>query len=513
MKKLYSILTIILFAVTNTIQAQNDSIYLWKQGQLIAQHSIKTADLDSITFYRSTLPFTSGASDFSKYIALGDSMSAGYCDNALFIAGQYNAYPTILSQQFSLVGGGAFSTPLMSDNIGGLLFGGSQIQPPRLYFNGSSVVQVSGSPTTEVTNHLNGPFNNMSVPGTKSFHLLVPGYGNAAGVASGQANPYYARFSSSNNASVINDAVAQSITFFSLWTGNNDVLSYATSGGTGVNQTGNSNPNTYGANDITDPTVFANVYNTLLTNLTANGAKGVVANIPYVSSMPYFKTVPYNAVPLDAAQATQLNSGYAAYNGGLTTAMNAGLISPAEKARRTITFQAGNNAVVMVDSYLTSLVALGLPSYRQATAEDFLVLPSRSFIGTYVAGNPSQVNGVSVPLADNWVLSKEEVFEVKLATDAYNNTIQAQAAARGLAFVDVNSLYNQVNNGGIVANGLTLTSTFLTGGMFSLDGVHLSPRGNALMSNKFLQAINSNYGSNLQGVNVGNYPVLFPGNL
>ena len=68
MKKLYSILTIILLAVTNTIQAQNDSIYLWKQGQLIAQHSIKTADLDSITFYRSTLPFTAGASDFSKYV-------------------------------------------------------------------------------------------------------------------------------------------------------------------------------------------------------------------------------------------------------------------------------------------------------------------------------------------------------------------------------------------------------------------------------------------------------------
>ena len=169
MKKLLLLLITILSY--SGIYAQNDSIYLWKQGQLIAQHSIKTADLDSITFYRSTLPFTSGASDFSKYIALGDSMSAGYCDNALFIAGQYNAYPTILSQQFSLVGGGAFSTPLMSDNIGGLLFGGSQIQSPRLYFNGSTIVQVSGTPTTDITNHLTGPFNNMSVPGTKCFHL------------------------------------------------------------------------------------------------------------------------------------------------------------------------------------------------------------------------------------------------------------------------------------------------------------------------------------------------------
>ena len=52
MKKLYFILTIILLAATNTTQAQNDSIYFWKEGQLIAQRSIKTADLDSITFKR-----------------------------------------------------------------------------------------------------------------------------------------------------------------------------------------------------------------------------------------------------------------------------------------------------------------------------------------------------------------------------------------------------------------------------------------------------------------------------
>jgi uncharacterized protein (TIGR02145 family) len=39
-----------------TIQAQNDSIYLWKEGQLIAQRSIKTVDLDSITFKRPINP-------------------------------------------------------------------------------------------------------------------------------------------------------------------------------------------------------------------------------------------------------------------------------------------------------------------------------------------------------------------------------------------------------------------------------------------------------------------------
>ncbi len=49
MKKI--LLLLIIFSYS-AIYAQNDSIYLWKQGQLIAQHSIKTADLDSITFKR-----------------------------------------------------------------------------------------------------------------------------------------------------------------------------------------------------------------------------------------------------------------------------------------------------------------------------------------------------------------------------------------------------------------------------------------------------------------------------
>jgi uncharacterized protein (TIGR02145 family) len=54
MKKLYFILTIILLAVTNITQAQNDSIYFWKSGVLLEMRSIKTADLDSITFKRPT---------------------------------------------------------------------------------------------------------------------------------------------------------------------------------------------------------------------------------------------------------------------------------------------------------------------------------------------------------------------------------------------------------------------------------------------------------------------------
>ncbi len=459
------------------------------------------------------VPVTAGSANFSKFVSVGNSLTAGFSDNALFRSGQEYSYPNILAQQFALAGGGEFTTPYMNDNLGGLLLGGNVIQGTRLYFNGTGPANVPGTPTTEVTSPLGGMYNNMGVPGAKSFHLVAPGYGNPAGVATGAANPYYARFASSTTSTILGDAVQQNATFFSLWIGNNDVLSYATSGGAGVNQTGNLDPTTYGPNDITDPNVFGSVYSSLLDGLTANGAKGVVANIPYVTSIPYFRTVPYNPVPLDAATAAMLMSpaAYGQYNGGLQVALGAGLISADEAARRTINFAAGtSNAVVIVDSYLTNLAALGLPSYRQATAEDLIILPARTFIGTTVGGNPSQINGVSVPLADNWVLSKDEVAEVKTAVDAYNASIQALADAKGLAVVDANALLTELFNNGIPYENYVLKSDYVFGGAFSLDGVHPTSRGYALIANEFIREINEKYGSTLPTVKLTNYPMLRP---
>ena len=204
---------------------------------LVSLTFIACSEDDEVITYDSTdgLPLTSGTADFSKYVALGDSFAAGWSDNALFIEGQKGAYPNIIAQQFALVGGGAFTTPFMADNIGGLLLGGNVIQGPRLYFNGTAPVPVAGPPTTEVTTPLTGSFNNMGVPGAKSFHFLAPGYGNSAVVAAGAPRPRFSRFSSSSTATVLADALSQTPTFFSLWIGGNDVLGYATSGGAASN--------------------------------------------------------------------------------------------------------------------------------------------------------------------------------------------------------------------------------------------------------------------------------------
>ncbi|CAH0337592.1 hypothetical protein FVB9288_03361 [Flavobacterium sp. CECT 9288] len=493
---------------------------------------------------------TAGTAVVTKYVALGDSYAAGFSDNALFIEGQKGSYANIIAQQFALVGGGEFKTPLMADNLGGLLLGGNPILGVRLFFDTTppppltspTPLPVSGRPSTEVTTKLTGPFSNLGVPGAKSYHLVAPGYGNVAGVASGAANPYFARFATSASATVVADAVAQDPTFFSLWIGGNDVLGYATSGGSGRNQTGNMNPATYASNDITDPTVFAGAYNNIVNAMTAKGAKGVVANLPYVTALPYFTTVPFN--PLTASV---LGRGNVAVGTATIQGLNLQLYGPLKQALTA--FGAGSriellsttaaNPLLIMDESLPNLSAqltaaftptLGAQTAafygqvfgqaRQATREDLVVLTAQSAIAAaptaansglgFAPSAPLNAFGVTFPMRDVHVLTKAEVAEVKVATDAYNATIKSIADSKGLAFVELKSVTDQLANGGIVYNNYRVTSAFVTGGMFSLDGVHPSPRGYAIIANLFTDAINAKFGSNFKNKDVSLYRILYP---
>ncbi len=478
--------------------------------------------IDDGTFY------TSGEADFSNYVALGNSLTAGFADSALYITGQENSYPNIMAQQFALAGGGEFTQPLMNDNLGGLLLGGNQITQNRFVLatdeNGNPGPAVlSGMPTTDVSNVLSGNFNNMGVPGAKSFHLVAPGYGNVAGVPTGQANPYYARFASSSDATVLSDAIAQNPTFFSLWIGNNDILSYATSGGAGVDQTGNFDPTTYGSNDITDPNVFASVYQQQVETLVGTGAQGILVNLPDVTSIPFFTTVPAQSIPLDGPTAAFLNSQFELYNTTVLPGLvQFGVITAEEASARQISFAEGINFPTMSDDDLTDVTALlqGPPIFldeatatllgtlRQATSADILPLTAAGVLGTLVNDDPTLINGVSVPLADQFVLSTTEQARITTAQQSYNATISALASANGLALADARTALQQVANGGTTFNGGIVTSTFVTGGAFSLDGVHPTPRGYALTANTILDAINAQYGSTIPNVDIGNFATI-----
>ena len=454
-------------------------------------------------------------------MAVGNSLTAGFADGALYITGQENSYPNIMAQQFALAGGSeTFTQPLMADNLGGLLLNGTQVAPNRFVLAADPMtgeplgpVILEGTPTTEVTTSATGPFNNMGVPGAKSFHLVTPGYG--------ALNPYYGRFATGASATVIADAASLSPSFFSLWIGNNDILSYATAGGAGVDQTGNLDPSTYGFNDITDPNVFAAVYSEQVAALNASASGGVLVNIPDVTSIPFFTTVPSQSIPLDAATAAAVNAQFALYNTQVLPGLvGVGVISAEEAAARQINFSAGVNFPIMVDDDLTdiSMILQGPPfnlpasiagllgQLRQATNDDLVVLTASSELGSLADPNdPNSVVGVAVPLGDEFVLTTVEQERVATATAAYNGTIRALAAANGLGFVDARAALAQVADGGVSYDGGLLTSEFVTGGAFSLDGVHPTPRGYAYTANLIIDKINQTYNATIPNVNIGNY--------
>lgn len=484
---------------------------------------------------------SAGEANFQKYIALGNSLTSGYRDNALYKSGQENSYPNMLAGLMKAAGGGEFTTPYMPDDTGGFT---------NLGIKGKYVLQlINGAltpvPTDAVTplTPIPGDYQNMGVPGAKSYHLLAEGYGNSAGLATGKANPYFVRFASSPSTSVIADAVKQSPTFFSLWIGNNDVLGYATSGGLGVdhNETGNMDASTYGGSDISNATVVAGVLDKILGAMTTSNpkekTKGVIANIPSVTSIPYFTTVPYAplspANPSFAPMIDELNATYA----GLNQVFDA--VGASE--RKIVFSKTEASPVVIKDKDLADLSAtitaaltpkIGAAKAtlfgmiygqaRQATAKDLLVLTSSSVIGKVdekridelkklglsqeEAGKLSVV-GVSYPMTDNYVLTAKETAKAEAAVAKYNAAISSLATKYDLALVDAYSEMKKLSsNSGIKYYGQTYTTAFISGGAFSLDGVHLTGNGYAIVANMFVDAINRKYHSTLRKVYPGNYP-------
>ncbi|MHC5308782.1 hypothetical protein ACYSNM_01615 [Myroides sp. LJL116] len=496
--------------------------------------------IDGGTYY-------AGEADFSTYVAIGNSLTAGYMDGTVFKSGQQYSFPNILAGQFKVVGGREFTQPSFEDdvnNVGGLLLGGQVIAPTRLIMNmsTSSPENIKGTITIEVSNQQKKAFHNAGVPGAKSFHLLAKGYGSLAGVANGTANPYFVRTATSENASVIEDAMSLNPTFFTNWIGSNDVLGYASSGGDGVdqNELNGLDPSLYGPNDITHVGVFQNVYQTITQALVQNGAKGAIATIPDVTAIPYFTTVPYNPLTPELIGVEKIDA--------LNTfvGMLKEILAKGGQADRLEFFSKDKaNALLIQDKTLadmSGLLKLGLKQAsdaglfvltdqqiamlsmvygqaRHATSKDLFILTSKSQIGLPMGGgtgNPTLdallVNGVSYPMSDSFVLNPVEQKKVKLATDSFNAIIKAEAVKHNLALVDMNAILNQAVSGLRVEDGQIYTADYFQGMgnlntvMFSLDGVHLNPRGYAFASSEILKVINQHYKANIPLVNPAKYP-------
>jgi hypothetical protein len=408
-----------------------------------------------------------GNADFARYVAVGDSWTSGMADASLYKSGQENSFPNILAKQFSLVGGGEFNQPLMVDDYG---FGlGTGVPKPKMEMGFHldcrsttnlvpAYANVAVDPANFASVAMNGPFNNISTPGMKSFYMAVPGMA--------MLNPYYGRFASGTNNKVLDEIPLVNGTFFTIWLGSYDALSNAISGG---------------ADPLTSIEIFTASMQGTLAMLTANGAKGAIANVPDVLDAPFFHTIPYNALPLDETSAAQLNAGYAPLN----------MLIKSLGSTDTIHFTAGQNPLVIQDGSL----AWGI---RQIRSDEYVLLslPQDSLkCGGW---------GSMKPIAGNYILDVNEIGNIRTKINEYNGVINGFVSEE-IILVDMYTILKEMNEG-FVFDNIKVGPKLVTGNFYSTDGLNPSPIGSAAVAYYFIEAINQGFGANIPQVIVSDYP-------
>jgi len=278
---------------------------------------------------------------------------------------------------------------------------------------------------------------------------MAPGIGTVMG------NPYFERLlpdGTPPNLKYVEYAASHEHTFFSFWLGNNDVLGYATNGAAATEDP---------TKKLLDLPTFELAYNTFVTALTQNNAKGVVATIPDVTTIPFLNTV-------------------------TTARLNAAVEAASEGKAKNVFIATKTGPRIATDA---DLFVLTFPTALLGTRNEQQI--------------PYGMHPLN-PIEDKYVLDKAEVVEVSGRVKAFNDKIKAIADSKQLAVADVHAFLNKVKTG-YNYNGIHISAAFITGNAFSLDGVHLTPMGNAIVANLFIDAINAKYNSKVPKVDISLY--------
>ena len=146
-------------------------------------------------------------------------------------------------------------------------------------------------------------------------------------------------------------------------------------------------------------------------------------------------------------------------------------------------------------SAATGYPAATLSALFGITAGDFVTPEGLDEISAILAGTQKTT------LSDAGVLTAAEAVTVQANVIAYNKVIAAQASAAGATLVDINALFTNLAANGLTINGYTGTNAFL-GGFFSLDGIHPTDTGYAVVANTFIDAMNAAFKTSVADVNL-----------
>lgn len=372
----------------------------------------------------------SGSADFSVYVSLGTSVTAGWQSGGLVEHHQRQSYAYLFARQ---AGAASFTIPTASaDGVPPLL---------RIVSLNPLIISNAGRVAGAFTNQAQvTAYHNMAVP----YSLLVD--------VTDETN-YYNQFAERTQqfdgivrhmGTILQQVVSLDPTFISIEYGANEVLG-AASAGSGT--------------PLVDGPTFEFLLDATLDAIQAALPQAELAlfNVPDVTSIPFVTTFPPLTVSLSTGQPVPL-------------------IGP------------GGTPLGLGDHVLLTAGAL-------IAAGDGIPVGAYNYVNPLVPGNGN-------PLPDAVILSASEAANLQTTVTGYNAAIRSEATARGAALVDFNRLLVEANGSGLPFQGHDYTSDFVTGGLFSLDGIHPNDLAHGLICNAMIDAVNATFGASIPPVNL-----------
>ena len=436
--------------------------------------------------------------DMGRYVAVGDSYTAGLSAGGLTRSSQEYSFPNLIARQLASVSGtAAFTQPLLESGTGSgylTLVDLSTAGFPRARQVAGSAVRrtlinpsaCGGPDTVRLLTRSPTPLSslqNLGVPGLLLTQAGTANLGNEATATPGSAfNPYFERLLPAANGQTYLQTVsnaAPSATFFTFFLGLDNLMPYVRSGGQ-CGATPNSGLST----------LMKNNAKLILDRLAGRGLPGIIAQLPNLSTLPLLRLG--KGLELQARLQT----------------------TSADTARLYI--QGPFNSVV--GQSVTN------EDYVLATAIPRIGKLTSVLVGTTMMSLPYG-RDIRNPMVDSDVLDKDEFSRVNGVVDNYNRS-RNTTPATGLSLVELansyrlpivntsneatlrvdDALFFPLSAGGYAVGGVVYTSEPVRGNVFSLDYYSLTPRGNGLLANAFIAAINKAYKANIPVVEVNSLP-------
>ncbi len=211
-----------------------------------------------------------GEADFTSFVAIGNSLTAGVADGALYKDSQKNSFPNLIAQMAGL---DDFEQPLMGGN--GFSFNETEgrlslnifVTPPSIDFLDAG---------TEDNRNLNRAYNNLGIPLIRAAQLY-----NATTAVEADSNHFVDKILRGSGRNAIEEALSLDPTLITLWIGSNDVLESATLGLADNNSL------------YTPSDEFATHLDNVVNQLTVDtNAPIFIANIVDITDLPYFTSLP-----------------------------------------------------------------------------------------------------------------------------------------------------------------------------------------------------------------------------